>query len=73
MLIYVKVIPGYSWHILYLQDTLLTVTAPPFPIVLEDPMDIPLEECWFALPQLYFTCYLRPRDGRSPTGSSAYG
>ena len=32
-----------------------------------DPTDVLLEECWFAPPQLYFTCYLRPRDGRSVT------
>ena len=27
----------------------------------------------FALPQLSFTCYLRPRDGRSPIASRTYG
>ena len=49
---------------------------PPYPFVLDDPTDVPLEECLFALPQLYFTCYLRPRartrDGRSPTGRRTY-
>ena len=58
------VIHGYSRYKQYSQDTLLTV--PPYPFVLDDPMDIPLEKCWFARPPLYFTCYLRPRDGRSP-------
>ena len=49
---------------------------PPYPFVLDDsdPTEVPLEERWFALPQLYFTCYLRPRDhGRSPTGCRTFG
>ncbi len=25
---------------------------------------MPLEDCWFARPELYFTCYLRPKNGR---------
>jgi hypothetical protein len=42
------------------------MTVPPFPFVLEDPTDVPLEECWIASPQLFFTCFLRPADGRRP-------
>ena len=53
------------------QDTVLTM--PPYPFVLDDLTDVPLEECWFAWPQLYFTCYLRSRDGRFPKGCSTYG
>ena len=45
----------------------------PYPFVLEDPADVPVEECWFARPQLHFTYYLRARDGRSPTGRCTYG
>ena len=59
-----------SLHMPNSQDTVLTVT--PYSFVLDDPTDVPLEECWFA-PQLYFNCYLRPRNGRSPTGRRAYG
>ena len=44
----------------------------PYPFVLYDPSDIPLEKCWFALPQLYFTFRLRPKKGRSPTGCCTY-
>ena len=46
---------------------------PPYPSVLDDPSEVPLGECWFALPQIYFTCYLGPRDGRLPTGRRKYG
>ena len=67
------VIHGYSRYKQYSQDTLLTV--PPYPFVqdCDNPTDVPPEECWFARPQLYLTCYLRPRDGRSPTGRRTYG
>ena len=34
----------YPWFIPFLQDTALTV--PQYPPVLEDPVDVPLEECW---------------------------
>ena len=47
-----------------LEDTVLT--EPPYIFVLDNPTDCPLEECWFAVPQPYLTCYFRPRDGRSP-------
>ena len=30
------------------------------------PQDVPLEDCWYARPQLLFTCYLRPKHGRAP-------
>ena len=36
-------------------------------------MDIPLEEFWLAWPLLHLTCYLRPSDGRLPTGRCTYG
>ena len=32
----------------------------------EDHHDVPLEYCWYARPQLFFTCHLRPKDGRLP-------
>ena len=47
------------------QDTVLIV--PPYPYnVEEDRHDVPLEDCWYARPQLFFTCALRPRGGRMP-------
>ncbi len=36
----------------------------------EDRHDIPLEDCWYARPQLFFTCVLRPKDGRLPKNLS---
>ena len=47
------------------QDTIVIV--PPYPYCIEeDHHDVPLEECWFARPQLFFKCYLRPKNGRLP-------
>ena len=47
------------------QDTILVV--PPYPFCIEeDRHDVPLEDCWYARPQLFFTCVLRPKDGRLP-------
>jgi hypothetical protein len=44
------------------QDTILVV---PFCIE-EDRHDVPREDCWYARPQLFFTCVLGPKDGRLP-------
>ncbi len=47
------------------QDTILVV--PPYPFCIEeDRRDVPMEDCWYARPQLFFTCVLRPKDGRLP-------
>ena len=41
--------------------------VPPFPYCIEeDRHDVPLEDCWYACPQLYLTCVLRPKNGRLP-------
>ena len=41
--------------------------VPPYPFCMEeDRHDVPLEDCWYASPQLFFTCVLRPKDGRLP-------
>ena len=46
-----------------MQDTILVI--PPYPYCIEeDSNDVRLEDCWYARPQLLFTCYLRPKDGR---------
>ena len=48
-----------------LQDTILVI--PPYPYCIEEvPQDVHLEDCWYARPQLLFTCYLRPKHGRAP-------
>ena len=61
-LIYTMVIPYLSLTYSVGQDT-----------VLEDPVDVPLDDCWIARPQLYFTCHLRPANGRQPKASRTYG
>ena len=38
----------------------------PHLFVTGDPSEVPLEECWMASPQLFFTCFLRPVGGRPP-------
>ena len=32
----------------------------------EDHHDVPLEDCWYARHQLFFTCVMRPKNGRLP-------
>ena len=47
------------------QDTVVIV--PPFPYSIEENHhDVPLEDCWYASPQLFFKCQLRPKHGRLP-------
>ena len=41
----------------YVQDTILVI--PPYPYCIEEENDdVLLEDCWYARPQLLFTCYL---------------
>ena len=50
---------------LYVQDTVVVV--PPYPYCIEeDRHDVPLEDCWYARPQLFFKCYLLPKNGADP-------
>ena len=52
------------------QDTIVVV--PPFPYCIEeDRHDVPLEDCWYARPQLFFTCVMRPKNGRLPKTNAA--
>ncbi len=54
---------------LYAQDTIAIV--PPYPYgIEEDPHDVTLKDCWFACPQLFFKCFLRPKHGREPKNST---
>ncbi len=40
-----------------MQDTILII--PPYPYCIDEVFeDVPLDDCWFACPQLLFTCYL---------------
>ena len=39
------------------------VIVPPYPYCIEEDHR---NVCWYARPQLFFTCYLRPKDGRLP-------
>jgi hypothetical protein len=45
------------------------VVVPPYPYsIMEDHHDLPLEDCWYARPQLFFTCHLRPISGSALDG-----
>ena len=45
--------------------------SPPVSFNIEDdPADVPFEDCWYARPQLFFTCNLRPTGGRPPKNPS---
>ncbi len=47
------------------QDTILVI--PPYPYWFEEVNNnVPLKDCWYACPQLLFTCYLCPKGGRPP-------
>ncbi len=46
------------------QDTIVIVPQYPYCIE-ENRHDVPLED-WYARPQLFFKCTLRPKDGRRP-------
>jgi hypothetical protein len=49
----------------YVPDTVVVV--PPYTYcIAEDRLDVDLEDCWYARPQLFFKCYLRPKHGREP-------
>jgi hypothetical protein len=43
---------------------------PPYPYNLEDHHDVPLEDMWYASPQLFFTCALPPKNGRKPKNAT---
>ena len=50
------------------------LTVPPYPFVLDDPSEVPLEACGHARPQLFFNCYMRPAGGRLPKkANNTYG
>ncbi len=41
--------------------------VPSYPFCIEeDRHNVPMEDCWYASSQLFFTCVLRPKDGRLP-------
>ncbi len=82
---YVLVCTGMCWYILVhttiiyilflcegllcVQDTIVVI--PPYPYsITEDIADLPFKDCWYASPQLFFQCYLRPSGGRQPKNQS---
>jgi len=62
--------PNRRFHGFNPQDTIVVVPLYPYCIE-DDPNDVPFEDCWYARPQLYFSCLLRPAGGRPPKNSSA--
>jgi hypothetical protein len=47
------------------QDTVVIV--PPYQYgIKEDRLDVALDDCWYARPQLFYKFYLRPKHGRLP-------
>ncbi len=47
------------------RDTILVI--PPYPYCIQEVNDnVLFEDCWYARPQLFFTCYLRPNGERPP-------
>ena len=62
-----RILVGYCCHLSLLVTV---VTVPPYyPYALDDPSDVPLDQCWYACPQLsqlLFACHLPPRHGRLP-------
>jgi hypothetical protein len=47
------------------------VFVPPYPYSIEeDRHGVPLGDCWYARPQLFFNCTLRPKDGRQPKNAT---
>ena len=42
----------------------------PVSLCLRWPLGCPVDQCWYARPQLYFTCYLRPAGGRQSEKSN---
>ena len=40
--------------------------VPPYPYVVGESSDVPLDQCWVVRPQLFFSCHLLPRGARLP-------
>ncbi len=71
MLRYVSVHTSIYTDVLYSHTQDTVVIVPPYPYCIEeDRHDVALEDCWFARPQLFFKCCLRPKDGRVPKNST---
>ena len=45
-------------------------SSPSLPRIAEEIDDVPLEDCWYARPQLFFQSHLRPTGGRQPKNPS---
>ena len=42
------------------------LTVSPYPFVVGESSDVPLDQCWVVRPQLFFSCHLRPRGALLP-------
>ena len=42
------------------------LTIPPYPFVVGESSEVPLDQCWVVRPLLFFSCHLRPRGARLP-------
>jgi hypothetical protein len=69
---YVYILVYTLMYSIYAQDTIVIVRPYPYCIqcIEEDRHDVALEDCWFARPQLFFKCCLRPKHGREPKNSN---
>ncbi len=66
---YVYILVYTLMYSIYAQDTIVIV--PPYPYCIEeDSHDVALEDCWFARPQLFFNCCLRPKHGKEQKNSN---
>ncbi len=52
-----------------MQDTIVVILPYPYSIT-DDIDDVPFQDCWYARPQLFFQCHLRPTGGRMPKNPS---
>ncbi len=51
------------------QDTIVVILPYPYSIT-EDIDNVPFKDCWYARPQLFFQCHLRPTGGWLPKNPS---
>ena len=65
-MVYTSIYKNILWYTCFgLQD--IVVVVPPYPYsIMEDHQDVPLEDCWYARPQLFLTYHLRPISGWLP-------
>ena len=64
---YVCVYTSIYSHVICFCEQDTVVIVPPYPYCIkEDRLDVALDDCWYARPQLFYKFYLRPKHGRLP-------